>query len=190
VSDLLPIDLTDDQRRAVWLAQYRLANSRLREPEPDSACVALAEERVASAGQRESDIAAWQALRETLLPGVANQAAAIQAAVMADRDLTLQALDACFAEGTAAIANEIRARPIDLGALANAVRAARTAALQEALEAAQSYKPMSITSDGADIPGAMIGANSAKRVIVQAIAALIDDGAIGGLAGGKEARRS
>lgn len=80
MTELLPMALSDEQRRAVWLAQYRLANSRLREPEPDSACVALAEERTASAGQRESDLAAWAALRETMLPGVAAfvQAAQVQ----------------------------------------------------------------------------------------------------------------
>lgn len=67
---LLPEALTDDQRRAVWLAQYRLAASRLSEPQSDSACLALANERVASDSQRASDLAAWRALRETLLPGV------------------------------------------------------------------------------------------------------------------------
>jgi hypothetical protein len=65
---VLPETLTEEQRLAVWLAQYRLANSRLSEPKPDGHCIALAEERVADKRQRESDLAAWAALRETLIP--------------------------------------------------------------------------------------------------------------------------
>lgn len=98
---VLPSTLTDDQRRAVWLAQYRLAASGLSQPYPDSACLALANERVASDGQRASDLAAWRALRETLLPSVRALAQERDALALDVYDFQKQA-DIAYAERDAA----------------------------------------------------------------------------------------
>lgn len=58
----VPRENNDTIRRAVWLAQYRHANSQANTQQPDAHCVALAEERVQSYRQRASDQAAWAAM--------------------------------------------------------------------------------------------------------------------------------
>lgn len=54
--------LTEEMRRAVWLAQLRHVNAKASGAQPDAVCVALAEERVLSPSQRATDEAAWAAL--------------------------------------------------------------------------------------------------------------------------------
>lgn len=74
-----------------------------------------------------------------------------------------------------AVQAHIEALPLPTPALDALLAEARREGMREALSQAQSYEPVSFSSDGIEIPGALIGARSAKRVIVEAISATLDD---------------
>jgi hypothetical protein len=64
--------------------------------------------------------------------------------------------------------------PKAAAALARLIAEARREGMQEMLRLARSYQPIEFSSGGVEIPGAMRGATSAKNVIVETLAALIE----------------
>ena len=69
---LVPRELTDDVRRAVWRAQYEYTNERRGHNATAERISELTEARVNDPDQRESDRAGYRALVKAALKGEAN----------------------------------------------------------------------------------------------------------------------